>query len=110
MSDRKARICSSCGIAMQFAQKVPFRIKGHSGIWIWVFGELAELGEQTLSSDVYLCRECGRLELFADEKSKKFLLKMTPKAFLKQCIECSVDIPIASEKCPHCEATQKESN
>ncbi|UCF58511.1 MAG: hypothetical protein JSV15_05425 [Candidatus Bathyarchaeota archaeon] len=108
MSEKEVKKCYLCGVEMQFAQKVPFRIKGHSGIWIWVFGELAELGEEMLSSDVYLCPKCGHIEMFADEKAKQFLLKMTPKAFLKKCARCDEDIPIASEECPYCEAIQKE--
>jgi len=60
---------------MQFAQKVPFRIKGHRGIWIWVFGEWAELGEEMLSSDVCLCPKCGHIEMLADEKAKKIFVK-----------------------------------
>jgi DNA-directed RNA polymerase subunit RPC12/RpoP len=31
----------------------------------------------------------------------------TPKAFLKKCIECQKEIPIASEECPYCQAKQK---
>jgi hypothetical protein len=31
----------------------------------------------------------------------------TPKTFLKECIECSKEIPIASEQCPYCKAEQK---
>jgi hypothetical protein len=31
----------------------------------------------------------------------------TRKSFLKECIKCGKDIPIASEQCPHCGAEQK---
>jgi len=40
--------------------------------------------------------------------SKPFQSKETPKAFLKQCIKCSKEIPIASEECPYCGAKQKQ--
>lgn len=30
----------------------------------------------------------------------------TPKSFLKKCIKCAREIPIASEQCPFCEQTQ----
>jgi hypothetical protein len=30
----------------------------------------------------------------------------TPKGFLKECIECGREIPIASEECPYCGAKQ----
>jgi hypothetical protein len=32
----------------------------------------------------------------------------TPKTFLKSCVNCGKDIPIASETCPHCGAEQKK--
>lgn len=32
----------------------------------------------------------------------------TPRAFLKKCIKCQKEIPIASEECPYCEAKQPE--
>ncbi|MDH5482290.1 MAG: PF20097 family protein [Candidatus Bathyarchaeota archaeon] len=32
----------------------------------------------------------------------------TPKSFLKTCVKCGNEIPIASEECPYCEARQKE--
>lgn len=108
MSEKEVKKCYSCSVEMQFAQKVPFRIKGTRGIWKLMFGEWAELGEEMLSFDVYLCPKCGHIKMFAGEKAKQFLLKMTPKAFLKKCVKCSEEIPIASEECPYCEAEQKE--
>ncbi|MGQ9625207.1 MAG: hypothetical protein ACUVT9_07565 [Candidatus Bathycorpusculaceae bacterium] len=32
----------------------------------------------------------------------------TPKAFLKKCVQCQKEIPIASEECPYCETKQPE--
>ncbi len=32
----------------------------------------------------------------------------TPKSFLKKCVQCGKDIPIASEECIHCRAEQPE--
>ncbi|GEM_PF-3543939 len=32
----------------------------------------------------------------------------TPKSFLKKCVKCEREIPIASEKCPYCQARQPE--
>jgi hypothetical protein len=34
--------------------------------------------------------------------------KPTPKAFLKSCVRCGRDIPIASEECKYCGAHQQE--
>lgn len=107
MSGQVVKKCYSCNIEMQFAQKVPFRIKGTPGMWKLLFGEWAELGEEILSLDVYVCPKCGEVRLFAGEKTMQSLLKLTPKAFLKKCVKCNKDIPIASENCPYCGATQQ---
>jgi hypothetical protein len=32
----------------------------------------------------------------------------TPKGFLKKCVRCSRDIPVASEQCSYCGAKQTE--
>jgi predicted RNA-binding Zn-ribbon protein involved in translation (DUF1610 family) len=108
MSEKEAKKCCSCNVEMQFAQKVPFRIKWTRGFWKLVFGEWAELGEGMLSLDVYVCPKCGLTNLYADEKAKQYLLRLTPKAFLKKCVKCGRKIPTASEKCQYCGTNQKE--
>ena len=52
---------------------VPFRIGGSSGGWHLMFGQWAELGEQLLSFDLYICNQCGRVQLFADDQTRKSL-------------------------------------
>jgi predicted RNA-binding Zn-ribbon protein involved in translation (DUF1610 family) len=106
MGESVIKKCYSCGSVMQFAQKVPFRVKGTPGMWKLLFGDGAELGEEMLSLDVYVCPKCGEIRLFADEKSMEALLGLTPKAFLKKCVKCGKDIPVASEQCPYCGAEQ----
>lgn len=108
MSEDEVKKCDSCGAEMYLAQKVSFRVGGTPGEWKLLFGELAELGEKMLPLNFYVCPKCGRINLFADEKTKQFLLRLTPKAFLKRCVKCGNEIPIASEECPHCGATQPE--
>lgn len=85
MGEHVVKKCHTCNVEMQFAQKVPFRIKGTPGMWKLLFGEWAELGEEMLSLNVYVCPKCGEVRLFADEKSMQSLLRITPKAFLKKC-------------------------
>jgi hypothetical protein len=34
--------------------------------------------------------------------------RRTPKVFLKKCIKCQIEIPLASEECPYCMARQTE--
>jgi predicted RNA-binding Zn-ribbon protein involved in translation (DUF1610 family) len=67
--------CDSCGATMQFTGEAPFRIGGTSGGWKLVFGEFAELGEKMLPLNIYVCPQCGKVELYADEKTKQHLLR-----------------------------------
>ena len=39
MSEGEVKKCYSCGAEMQFAQRIPFRIKGKPGLVKLVFGE-----------------------------------------------------------------------
>ncbi len=101
----EAKRCCSCGREMQFAQRIPFRIKGTPGLWKLVVGEWAELDEDMLNFDVYVCPSCGEVRLSTDEKTRRSLLG---KQFLKKCIKCGKEIPIASEECQYCGVSQKE--
>lgn len=47
----------------------------------------------------------SRIETFLSELWPK--QRETPKVFLKKCVECAREIPIASEECPYCKAKQK---
>ena len=88
---------------MEFAHRIPFRIKGTPGLWKLVVGEWAELDEEMLNFDVYVCPFCGGVRFSADEKTRRSLLG---KAFLKKCVKCGKEIPIASEECQYCGASQ----
>lgn len=70
----KVKKCS-CGAKMQLAGRARFRIGGMSGGWQPLFGALAELGEDLLPFYIYVCPACGKIELFADEKTKQRLLE-----------------------------------
>ncbi len=65
--------CSSCNVDMEEMGDVPFRTGGSRGAWKLFFGEWAELGEDLLNLDVFLCRNCGRVQLFADSKTRESL-------------------------------------
>lgn len=49
------------------------------------------------------CKRCGIAVLDYG------LIGETPRNFLKKCVQCGKEIPIASEYCPECGAKQKES-
>ncbi len=59
--------CCSCGGEMQLVQRIPFRIKGTPGLWKLFVGEWAELGEEMLSLDAYVCPLCGKARFSIDE-------------------------------------------
>ena len=42
-----------------------------------------------------------------DKAKEHETMKETPKSFLKECVKCARDIPIASETCPFCNSKQR---
>ncbi len=44
----EGRICQTCNLQMEFAQRVDFRVGGTGGGWKLLFGEWAELGESMI--------------------------------------------------------------
>lgn len=75
MSENEVKKCQTCNVEMQFAGKAPFRTGGTSGGWKLLFGEWAELGEAMFPLRIYVCPKCGRIDLFADEETKRRLLQ-----------------------------------
>jgi len=65
--------CSTCTIEMEAIIDVPYRIRGSREGWTLLFGEWAELGEDMLSFDLYVCHQCGRVQFFADKKTRETL-------------------------------------
>ena len=82
-----------------------FRIGGKGGEWAFIIGDIAEIEEQLLPIQVYICPKCGKTELFANEKTMKILLS---RRGLKKCTTCGRNIPLASEECPYCRAEQRQ--
>lgn len=56
--------CFLCKSQMQSLGAIPIRVGGTSGGWHLVFGELADLGEKTLTLDVFRCNQCRRVDLY----------------------------------------------
>jgi hypothetical protein len=54
--------CLRCRTPLQFMGTKKF----HEGTRWSVFGDLAELFENRESYDVYMCPQCGKVELFVD--------------------------------------------
>jgi hypothetical protein len=62
-SARAANACLRCGSTISSLGVEQFRVGGTSGGWKLVFGELAELGEDTLSLEMLGCSTCGHVEM-----------------------------------------------
>lgn len=56
----------------------------------------------------YRCKECGILVCYEKVPSPKS--RETPKSFLKNCVQCGNEIPIATEYCPKCGAKQEKKS
>jgi hypothetical protein len=55
--------CLGCQGPLSSLGREDFRIGGTSGGWKLVFGELAEVGENKVTLDVFACQRCRRIEL-----------------------------------------------
>jgi len=55
--------CIACKGTLRSIGTEPFRVGGTSGEWKLLFGEWAELGEDTLPFEVLACTDCRRVEL-----------------------------------------------
>lgn len=56
--------------------------------------------------DGFLARHVA--SVWKEAESPPEMAGTTPKPFLKSCVNCGEDIPLASETCSHCGAEQKE--
>lgn len=56
--------CLRCRQITNYVGRMPIRTRGVSGIWNFVIGDLAGLGEEVLQLDVYRCTHCGHMEFF----------------------------------------------
>jgi hypothetical protein len=64
------RKCSFCGQNAQYVYTAKFRVGGTSGGMKLLFGEWAELGEEMIPMYVFVCPNCGKIELYATEDLK----------------------------------------
>jgi RNase P subunit RPR2 len=65
------RRCSNCGQNAQYVYTAEFRVGGTSGGMKLLFGEWAELGEKMIPLYVFVCPNCGKIELYATEELKQ---------------------------------------
>lgn len=62
-----------------FTYTADFRTGGTAGKWKLLVGESAEIGESVLPLNVYVCPDCGKVELFAGDAIKDSLLRIADK-------------------------------
>jgi hypothetical protein len=67
----KIRKCSYSGQDAQYVYTAEFRVGGTSGGAKLFLGEWAELGEKMISLYVFVCPNCGKVELFATEQLRQ---------------------------------------
>lgn len=65
------RKCPNCGSRMVNIGAVGFRIGGTSGGWKLLIGEWAELGEDKIPMNIFVCEKCDKIEFYANEKTKE---------------------------------------
>jgi hypothetical protein len=65
------RKCSYCGQNAQYVYTAEFRVGGTSGGAKLFFGDWAELGEKMIPMYVFVCPNCGKVELFATEELRQ---------------------------------------
>ena len=57
---------------------VPFRVGGTGPGMRFLIGGWAELGEEPISIDLSVCAQCGRIQPFANEKTRDKLRRSAP--------------------------------
>ena len=62
------RKCTACGQNTQYVYAAQFRVGGTSGGIKLLLGEWAELGESMIPMYVFVCPNCGKIELYATEE------------------------------------------
>jgi ssDNA-binding Zn-finger/Zn-ribbon topoisomerase 1 len=102
MTEKEVEKCPECGAEMEkgyiITQAIRWSKEKHTQ---WALGtELIVSWQLSAIPNVeaYRCTNC-KLVLFHYQKSR---FEETPKSFLKTCINCKQQIPIASELCPFC--------
>ena len=69
MTAPAAFLCFVCNKPMMSLGVIPVRVGGTSGGWHLVFGEWADVGEKTLSIEMYRCNQCRRVDMYDLELS-----------------------------------------
>ena len=67
---RRVLKCPTCDKVMDAYYGVPFRVGGTGPGMRLLIGAWAELGEEPIPIDLFLCSKCGRIQPFANAKTR----------------------------------------
>ncbi len=96
--------CSRCGAMMEDYGIQKLRLGGVGGEWSFLIGDIAEIEQRTFPLHFYICPKCGKVELeVADPENV-----LRRRRYVKKCVKCGKDIPLAAEECQFCGASQTE--
>ncbi len=88
--------CPKCSGEMVGAHRLVAHTRLLAGISLAKKGDL--VGDRIIP---FYCVSCGYIEFYKEMKDGK---QLHEHSFLKKCIKCSKQIPIASEECQYCGA------
>jgi len=91
--------CPKCGGEMVEAGRLVAHTRVLTDVSLAKKGDV--IGDRIIP---YYCRTCGYIEFYKEMKSDELSQE---QGFLKKCVECGKQIPIASEECQCCGAEQK---
>jgi hypothetical protein len=74
------RKCSHCGQDAQYVFTAQFRVGGTTGGIKLFLGEWAELGEAMIPMYVFVCPNCGKIELYATEDLRQRAIRAVDAA------------------------------
>jgi predicted nucleic-acid-binding Zn-ribbon protein len=97
VSESEVKNCPKCGGDMERGKSLTELTR------FWVDSvHLAKRGDLRGDKIIpFYCKSCGYIELYKTPPHG-------PPSFLKNCVECGKEIPLASEECPYCGTKQPE--
>ncbi len=75
---QKRLMCPTCDKVMDAYYGVPFRVGGTGPGMRLLLGAWAELGEEPIPIDIYVCPQYGRIEQFATKDTRDRLRRSAP--------------------------------
>jgi len=106
MSEGEVKKCSKCGGQMVEAS----RLVAHAfSLWGAVLPGVGLAKKRDVLGDriiPFYCEDCGYIEFYKSPPAR--YTGETPESFLKKCVKCGEEIPVAAEACSHCGTKQPE--